>query len=70
MNAAGSGYSADGSFYTEPNQASAVTFSSITGTGLTINWTKDGSAAGSLVYVKDGGAPSTTPTATSAGART
>ena len=50
--AAETGYSPDGSFYTEPaTQASGVAFTSVTATGMTVNWTR-GSGNGVIVLIK------------------
>jgi len=60
-NSLGTGYSADGSFYTEPsNQASGVNFTSIAGTSLTVNWTR-GSGVGVIVVMRADSAPSSPP---------
>ncbi|TLM65615.1 MAG: fibronectin type III domain-containing protein [Deltaproteobacteria bacterium] len=60
-NAAGTGYSPDGSFYTEPaTQASTVTFTGVTATGMTVNWTR-GSGDGVIVLMKSGAAVDANP---------
>ncbi len=60
-NSAGTGYSSDGSFYTETaTQASAVNFTAVTGTGMTVNWTR-GSGDGVIVLMKSGSPVSTDP---------
>jgi YVTN family beta-propeller protein len=60
-NSAGTGYSPDGSFYTEPaTQASAVGFSASGQTTLTVNWTR-GSGAGVIVLMKKLSAVSAEP---------
>lgn len=63
INSVGTSYSAtEGSFYTEPaTQASAVNFSSVTQTGMTVNWTR-GSGAGVIVVMKSGSAVTSVPT--------
>ena len=60
-NSVGTSYSPDGSFYTEPStQASAVTFSSITSTTMTVNWTR-GNGDGVIVLMKSGSAVNSDP---------
>jgi hypothetical protein len=60
-NSAGTGYSTEGSFYTEPaTQASLVSFSSITTTSFTVNWTR-GSGDGVLVLMRSGSAVNAGP---------
>ena len=60
-NSAGTGYSADGSFYTEPaTQASAVSFTSVGSTGMTVNWTR-GTGDGVIVLMKQGSAVNSDP---------
>jgi hypothetical protein len=60
-NSAGTGYSPDGSFYTEPaTQASAVSFTGVTATGATVNWTR-GSGDGVIVLMKSGAAVDANP---------
>ncbi|HEY3448493.1 MAG TPA: CxxxxCH/CxxCH domain-containing protein [Myxococcales bacterium] len=61
-NSAGTGYSTDGSFYTEPGaQASAVNFTAITSAGMTINWTRGTGGDGVLVLVKQATAVDSNP---------
>ncbi|MBI5354251.1 MAG: S8 family serine peptidase [Chloroflexi bacterium] len=51
-NSIGTGYSPDGSFYTEPAaQASGVTFTTVDATSMTVNWTR-GSGTGVIVLMK------------------
>jgi predicted CXXCH cytochrome family protein len=51
-NSVGTGYSPDGSFYTEPaTQASSMNFTSVGVDNMTINWTR-GSGAGVIVLMK------------------
>jgi hypothetical protein len=51
-NSAGTGYSPDGSFYTEPStQASGVSFSSVGPSAMTVNWTR-GNGDGVIVLMK------------------
>jgi hypothetical protein len=51
------GYSPDGSFYLEPNQADSVTISNITDVGMRISWTVPANAGdGVIVVMKQGGA--------------
>ena len=60
-NSAGTGYSPDGSFYTEPStQASGVTFTAVGSTGMTVNWTR-GSGDGVMVLMKQGTAVDSNP---------
>ncbi|MBI3185630.1 MAG: CxxxxCH/CxxCH domain-containing protein [Myxococcales bacterium] len=60
-NATGRGYSPDGSFYTEPaTQASGVNFTGVSGTGMTVNWTR-GSGSGVIVLMKAGSAVDSNP---------
>jgi hypothetical protein len=60
-NSAGTGYSPDGSFYTEPaTQASGVNFSAIGSTGMTVNWTR-GTGDGVVVLMRQGSAVSSAP---------
>ena len=60
-NSIGTGYSPDGSFYTEPaTQASGVGFASLTGTSMTVNWTR-GSGDGVIVLMKAGSAVDADP---------
>ncbi|NTV14181.1 MAG: hypothetical protein HGA96_09680 [Desulfobulbaceae bacterium] len=60
-NSAGTGYSPDGSFYTEPaTPAAGVSFTAVSQTGLTVNWTR-GSGEGVIVLMKQGAAVSSAP---------
>jgi hypothetical protein len=59
-NGNGMGYSPDGSFYTEPTQATGVAFSNVTGGGMRISWTSGG-GAGSIVVMKEGSAVDSGP---------
>jgi hypothetical protein len=52
----GTGYSPEGSFYLEPLQASTVTITGVTDTGMTVNWVNDASSDGAIVVVKEGAA--------------
>ncbi|NLB66144.1 MAG: fibronectin type III domain-containing protein, partial [Lentisphaerae bacterium] len=61
-NAAGTGYSAQGSFFTEPGQASNVNIDPITATGMKISWTAGANADGAIVVVRAGNAAVTAPT--------
>ncbi len=54
VNSAGTAYSADGSFYTEPGQASGVTFANVTPTAMRISWTAGADSDGSIVIVRSG----------------
>lgn len=61
-NSAGTGYSSDGSFYTEPStQASGVNFTSVDPTGMTVNWAR-GNGDGVIVLMRQGSAVATDPT--------
>ena len=62
-NGAGTGYSPGASFYLEPNQASGVTFSNVTSSGMRISWSPPGTGAGngSIVVVKQGSAVDSNP---------
>jgi len=55
-NAAGTGYSADGIIYSEPTQPGTLTFSTVSSTGMTVNWVKgsSGNAANTIVLMKAG----------------
>jgi parallel beta-helix repeat protein len=56
-NSGGTGYSPDGSFYTEPaTQASGVNFTVVSGTGMTINWSRGTAGDGVIVLMKAGSA--------------
>jgi len=60
-NSIGTGYSPDGSFYTEPGaQAAGVNFTAIGTTSLTVNWTR-GNGDGVIVVMRGGSAPSADP---------
>ena len=60
-NSAGTGYSPDGSFYTEPStQASGVNFTAVGTTGMTVNWTR-GNGDGVIVLMKQGSAVNSDP---------
>jgi len=60
-NSVGTGYSSDGSFYTEPSTpASLVNFSALTPTGMTVNWTR-GSGDGVVVVMRQGAAVNFAP---------
>ena len=47
-------YSADTNFFTEPVAASGLTFSLVSNRSMTISWTSDPSAIGSVVFVRAG----------------
>ncbi len=52
VNSAGTGYSPDGSFYTEPGQATNMSFSNVGGTGMRISWNADvGSSPDGFIVV-------------------
>jgi hypothetical protein len=58
----GTGYSVDGSFYLEPNQASTLDLTSnTTDTSMTITWTVGGGSSGTLVLMRQGSAVSFDP---------
>ncbi|RII26153.1 MAG: hypothetical protein CXR31_10620 [Geobacter sp.] len=60
-NSAGTSYSPDGSFYTEPStQASGLTFTGVGPTGMTVNWTR-GSGDGVIVLMKASSAVNSNP---------
>ena len=60
-NSAGTGYSTNGSFYTEPaTQASGVNFTAVGSTGMTINWVR-GSSDGVIVLMRQGAAVDSDP---------
>jgi YVTN family beta-propeller protein len=60
-NPAGTGYSSDGSFHTEPlAQASAVSFTNVGQRQVTVNWTR-GSGDGVIVLMKQGSAVDADP---------
>jgi hypothetical protein len=62
QNSAGWGCSSAGSFYTEPaTQASAVSFTSVTGRSMTVNWTRGSGGDGVIVVMRAGSLPSTGP---------
>ncbi|MDD4118154.1 MAG: fibronectin type III domain-containing protein, partial [Kiritimatiellae bacterium] len=54
VNSVGTAYSPNGSFYTEPGQASSVTFSAVVGTTMTISWMDGANSDGSIVVVRAG----------------
>jgi hypothetical protein len=60
-NSEGTGYSVNGSFYTEPSaQASGVSFPSVSQSGMTVNWTR-GDGDGVIVLMKQGAAVDASP---------
>ena len=60
-NSTTTGYSPNGSFYTEPaTQASGVSFTSVDSTDMTVNWTR-GSGDGAIVLMRQGSAVATDP---------
>ncbi len=52
VNTVGTAYSPQGSFYTEPGQASNVQFANVTATGMRITWTAGADADGAIVVVR------------------
>lgn len=55
VNAAGTGYSPDGSFWTEPGPATGLGFSSVTANSMSLSWTTNATfAAGCVVIYRDG----------------
>jgi autotransporter-associated beta strand protein len=62
VNSVGTAYSEDGSFHTEPGQASGVSFSAVTGTGMTISWTDGADSDGAIVVVRAGNSTVSDPT--------
>ena len=61
-NAAGTAYSADGSFYTEPGQASSVVIDSLSATGMKVTWTAGVNSDGAIVVMRAGNSTVTDPT--------
>lgn len=61
VNTAGTAYSPQGSFYTEPGQASSLAFSSVAGTSMTVSWSAGANSDGSIVIVRDGNAAVSDP---------
>ncbi|NQT14783.1 MAG: hypothetical protein HQ582_18660 [Planctomycetes bacterium] len=53
-NSVGIGYSPDGEFWTEPNEATDVSFSAVTATTMQVSWTGGSGRSGSVVLVKLG----------------
>lgn len=53
INSEGTGYSVEDSFYTEPSQATNVSFTNVQDKSMTITWTR-GNGDGSIVLVKEG----------------
>ncbi|MHC4941653.1 MAG: hypothetical protein ACYTG7_01395 [Planctomycetota bacterium] len=53
VNGVGTGYSPDGTFYSEPTQASSVTFPGVSSSSLTVSWTAGG-GDGAIVLMKQG----------------
>jgi hypothetical protein len=62
-NGAGTGYSPDGSFYLEPNQATGVAFSNVTSSTMRISWNLPGTGPGdgSIVVMKQDSAVDSDP---------
>ncbi|NJC87132.1 MAG: hypothetical protein FIB02_01135 [Desulfuromonas sp.] len=61
-NSIGTAYSPNGSFYTEPSaQASGVNFTSVTSTGMTVNWTRGTAGDGVIVLMKAASAVDSDP---------
>jgi predicted CxxxxCH...CXXCH cytochrome family protein len=61
-NSAGTGYSPQGTFYTEPSvQASGVNFTALTGDTMTVNWTRGTGGDGVIVLMKANSAVTGTP---------
>lgn len=55
VSAAGTGYSPDGTFWTEPASASGLAFSSVTSNSMTVSWSTNATlAAGCVVIYRDG----------------
>ena len=62
INSVNTAYSAQGSFYTEPGQASGVTFANVTATGMRISWTAGADSDGAIVVVRAASAVADGPT--------
>ncbi|MGD9780798.1 MAG: discoidin domain-containing protein [Kiritimatiellia bacterium] len=62
VNSAGTGYSPDGSFYTEPGQASGVAFNDVADTAMEITWQGGADGDGAIVVVRAGNADVADPT--------
>jgi endonuclease/exonuclease/phosphatase family metal-dependent hydrolase len=62
INGGGTSYSPDGSFYTEPGQASGISFSSVASGGMTISWTAGANSDGSIVVVREASGTISDPT--------
>lgn len=60
-NGDGTAYSSDGTFYTEPTQASTVTLDNITESSMRVNWVR-GNGDGAMVVIRQDSAVSATPT--------
>ncbi len=52
-NDVGRGYSAEGSFYTEPGQASSVTFSQVGTDAMRVSWTAGANSDGAIVVMRE-----------------
>ncbi len=62
VNGAGTGYSPDGSFYTEPGQASDIIFSLVGADTMRISWSAGPDCDGSIVVIREGNAAVADPT--------
>jgi len=62
-NPAATGYSSDGTIYTEPTQSNTLSFSAVTSSAMTINWATGsaGNAAQVIVLMKSGSAVNSDP---------
>ncbi len=62
INSKGTGYSPDGSFYTEPSApATAVSFTNVLGNSMTVNWTRGTGGDGVIVLMKAGSVVNSDP---------
>ncbi|HRT05226.1 MAG TPA: autotransporter-associated beta strand repeat-containing protein, partial [Kiritimatiellia bacterium] len=62
INSVGTAYSAQGSFHTEPGQASNVQFANVTATGMRITWSAGADSDGAIVVVRASSAVVDDPT--------
>lgn len=62
-NSAGSGYTSDGTIYTEPLQPTAMSFTNVGGAGMTVNWAtgSSGNAKNVIVVMRSGTAVNADP---------
>ena len=62
VNGIGTGYSPDGSFYTEPGQASDIIFSLVGADTMRISWSAGPDCDGSIVVIREGNSAVADPT--------